>query len=204
VSPKSTPQEYFEVAYEPYKGGCSVTHLNDRELAWPLKTGKSVATAWPKDMTFSMNPERSKDVALTDYIPNLEGFLLASPRLTTFLREQALPGVEFLPVTILDHKKRVASKEHTIVNCYHVVDCVDQKSSDFKWDGLENPSMVVKRMALRADALGENDKLIRPKFVPGKVLYRADLREALNAQKFTGLAFTRKLFGDFKVYRQPR
>jgi len=204
VSPKSAPLDYFEVAYEAYKGGCSVTHLSNRELAWPLKTGNSVAATWPNDMKFGMNPERPKDVALTDYIPNLEGLLLASPRLTAFLTEQRFPEVEFLPVAILDHKKRVVAKDYTIVNCYHVVDCVDQKTSDFKWDGLENPSMVVKKMALKADALADNDNLICPKFVPGKVLYRADLRDSLNTQNFTGLAFTRKLFGDFKVYRRPR
>ena len=204
MSDNNTSEPYFEAAYENYKGGCSVTYLNNRELSRQMKIGTSVADVWPTDMTFSMNPERPRDVALIDYIYNLEGFLLASPRLATFLRDQALPEVEFLPVAILDHKGRAASKEYAIVNCHRVIDCVDQRSSDFKWDGLQDPSMVVKRMALSADALGENDRLIRPRFVPGVVLYRADLREALNTQKFTGLAFTRKLFGDFTVYRRPR
>jgi hypothetical protein len=201
VIPKTTAPEYFEVVYKTYKGGCFATYLSNRELAWPLKTGKSVAAAWPADMTFSMDPEQPKNVTLIDYIDNLEGFLLASPRLTTFLRDQRLMEVEFLPVIILDHKKRVASKDYTIVNCYHVVDCVDQNGSDFKWDGLENPSMVVERMALIPEALAEDDRLIRPKFVPGKVLFRADLREALKDQQFTGLGFSRELFGDFNVYR---
>jgi hypothetical protein len=199
VSDDKTPQ-YFEAAYEHQKGGCSVTHLSNREFAWPLKTGKRLADTWPADMTFSMNPERPKDKALIDYISNLEGLLLASPKLVTFLRGQSLPDLEFLPVTILDHKQRVASKDYAIVNSHRVIDCVDQQASDFQWDGLQDRSMVVKRLALKADALGENDRLIRPKFVPGKVLYRADLREALKAQQFTGLGFSRELFGDFNVY----
>jgi hypothetical protein len=155
-------------------------------------------------MSFSMNPERPKDVTLTDYIQNQEGVLLAGPRLVSFLRSQALPDVEFLPVSILDHKGRVASTEYAIVHCCRVIDCVDQEKSDFKWNGLEKPSMSVSRMVLKSDTLGENDRLIRPKFVPGKVLYRADLREALHEQRFTGLAFSRALFGDTTVYRGLR
>src|SRR5262245_39086187 len=169
-----------------------------------MKTGQSVAVTWPKDMKFAMNPERPKDVALTDYMPNSEGFVLASPRLATFLRDQKFPDVEFLPVTILDHKKRVASKDYTIFHSYHVVDCVDQKASDFKWDGLENPSMVVKKLVLKQDVLGEGERIVRPKFTTNKVLYRSDLREALDKEKFTGLGFSRELFGDFKVYRPGR
>jgi hypothetical protein len=165
-----------------------------------LKVGNPLADEWPADMTFSMDPERPKDVTLTDYIQNLEGVLLAAPRLVTFLRDQALPDLEFLQVSILDHKGRVASPEYAIVHCCRVIDCVDQEKSEFQWSGLEKPTMTVSRMVVKSEALGENDRLIRPKYVVGKVLYRADLREVLNEQRFTGLAFSRELFGDMTVY----
>lgn len=200
MSDDSTPQKYFEAAYDAVKGGCSFTYLSNRELAWPLKIGKRLQDVWPEDMTFSMNPERPKDKALTDYIPNLEGLLVASPKLIAFLRGQSLPDLEFLPITILDHKGRVAAKDYAVVSCCRVVDCVDQQASDFRWDGLQEPSMVMKKLAVKADSLGDDDRLIRPKFVPGRVLYRADLREALKAQQFSGLGFSRELFGDFTVY----
>lgn len=96
----------------------------------------------------------------------------------------------------------MASKDYAIVNCHHVVDCVNQERSTFKWDGLDDPSMVVKRIELRADALGADDRLVRPKFVPGKAFYRADFRNTLLAQRFTGLGFSREVFGDFDVYEQ--
>jgi hypothetical protein len=204
VSDNRTPQDYFTVSYEHRQGSCWVKFLNNRQFTWPLKAGDSLADRWPSDMTFSMDPERPKDVTLTDYVQNLEGVLLASPRLATFLRDQGLPDLEFLPVSILDHKGRVASPDYAIVQCCRVIDCVDQDKSAFEWDGLEKPTMTVSRMVLASEALGENDRLIRPKFVPGEVFYRADLREALNQQRFTGLAFSRELFGDMTVYRGLR
>jgi len=199
-----TPADYFTVSYEHRKGSCWVKFLNNRQFTWALNVGNPLADQWPADMTFSMDPERPKDVTLTDYVQNLEGVLVASPRLATFLRDQGLPQLEFLPVSILDHKGRVASAEYAIVHCCRVIDCVDQENSEFEWDGLEKPTMTVSRMVLRSDALDENDRLIRPKFVPGEALYRADLREALNGQRFTGLAFSRELFGDMAVYRGLR
>ncbi|MGC4085933.1 MAG: hypothetical protein QM736_28350 [Vicinamibacterales bacterium] len=195
---------YFDTATEAVRGGCSVTYLSDRQFVWELATGVPLANVWPADMTFSMNPERPKDVSLIDAIDNLEGRLLASPRLVAALQEHALTDVEYLPVTVLDHKGRVASKDYRIVHCCRVVDCVDQQRSTFKWDGLERPSMVVSTLVLNPQALTDDMRLIRPQFVPGKMLFRADLMQALNAQKFTGLAFTREIFGDFKVYRKPR
>lgn len=204
MTEQSAAPIYFETATEAVRGGCSATYLSDRTFVWGLATGIPLAGVWPDDMTVSMNPERPKDVALLDSIDNLEGRLLASPRLAGFLKEQALPDVEYLPVAVLDHKGRVASSDFCIVHCCRVVDCVDQQASDFTWDGLERPSMVVSTMVLDPKALTDDMRLIRPKYVPGKVLFRADLMQALNQQKFTGLGFTREVFGDFKVYRKPR
>lgn len=204
MSEPSVEPIFFEPTTESVRGACAMLYFSDRQFVWSLATGESVAASWPADITLSMNPERPKDVALTDSIDNLEGRLVASPRLVAFLQEQQLPDIEYLPVTLLDHKGRVASSDYKVVHCCRVVDCVDQAKSTFTWDGLENPSMVVSTLALDPRALTEDMRLIRPKFVPGKVLFRADLMQAINQQKFTGLAFTRQLFGDFKVYRKPR
>jgi uncharacterized protein DUF1629 len=194
VSKKDIPQAYFEMGYQHRKGACSLTFLSNQEFTASLMIGSRLAKAWPKDMTFSMNPERPKDVALFDYVHNLEGVLLASPKLVTFFRDQKVPDVEFLPVTILDHKGRVASKEYAILNCCRVIDCVDQKKSEFEWDGLQEPSMVVEKVVLDGRALGEDDRLIRPKFVPGKIFYREDLMQAIDDEGFAGVAFTNDLF----------
>jgi hypothetical protein len=197
-------QKYFEIAYEDVKGACAVEHLSERESVWDLSIGQSQAAAWPKKVSFRMSADHPKDVALIDYISNRESSLLVSPRFRDFFQEQQLPELEFLPVAILDHKGRVASDQYSIVNCLRIVDCVDQQNSAFRWDGLDPPSMVARKVALNPESLGEDDRMIRPKFVPGKILLSEDLVQAINAGNFSGVAFTRKLFGDNQVYRRPR
>ena len=197
---KNTDQKYFEMSYVHRKGGAAVEFMSNQEHCWDISIGRKLAKVWPTDMSFRMDPERPKDVTLLDSISNLEKVLLASPKLREFLRAQSLPEAEFLPVTILDHKGRVASKDYSIVNCLRVVDCVDQQRSVFRWDGLDEPSMIVSVMALSAATLGDADTMIRPKFVPGRVLYREDLMRAILQQRFSGVAFSREVFGDPEVY----
>ena len=165
-----------------------------------MSIGKKLADVWPDDMSVRMDPEKPKDVKLLDYISNYEKVVLVSPKLRDFLRAQELRDVEYLPVAILDHKKRIASRDYSIVNSVRVIDAVNQEKSDFRWDGLENPSMVVTKIVLNDESLGDEDKLIRLRFVPGKILFREDLMRAIEAATFSGVAFTRRAFGDFEVY----
>ena len=181
--------------------GCVLRDLHQRtEVLLAGLNRPAVADEWPADMSFRMNPENPTNVALVDSVSNHESMLLASPRLRDFLRDQALPDLEFLKVAILDHKGRVAADDYSVINCCRVVDCVDQKNSQFEWDGLDNPSMEMERMALDPAALGEDDRMIRPRYVPGLVLYRMDLVEAIRAAKFTGVGFRRTVFGDDEKY----
>jgi Immunity protein family (Imm11) len=191
---------YCQMSYRPVKGACSVTFISNQQFCWAISVGDRVAAEWPADVVFQMNPENTTNVALVDYISNQEGMLLASPRLRDFFRDQALPDLEFLKVAILDHKGRVAADDYSVVNCCRVVDCVDQKSSQFEWDGLDNPSMEMERMVINPAAVTADDRMIRPRYVPALVLYRMDLVEAIRGGKFTGVGFRRTVFGDDEKY----
>ena len=62
-------QKYFEISYEDVKGACAVEFLSNREWAWDVSIGQSVAKAWPTDMSFQMSPEYPKHFA-GDHISN--------------------------------------------------------------------------------------------------------------------------------------
>jgi hypothetical protein len=192
------------MSYAHQNGGASVEYMSDQEHVWDLSIGKKLAKVWPDDVSFKMSPKHPKDVTLLDHISNLENVLLISPKFRDVLRSQGLKELEFLPVKILDHKGRVASKEYSILNCLRVVDCVDQKKSDFSWDELDEPSMDIDKMVLNPNALGEDDRIIRAKYVPAQMFFREDLTQSILGQGFSGVAFSREIFGDSTVYRRPK
>jgi len=79
---------------------------------------------------------------------------------------------------------------------------VDQARSEFEWDGLADPSMTVSELVLNENALGDNDRTIRLRFVPAKILFREDLMQGILGEAFSGFAFIREVFGDYDVYGQ--
>ena len=48
--------------------------------------------------------------------------------------ESGVGNVEYLPVQILNHKKKVASKDYFLMNPLSVVDCIDVEASEVEWD----------------------------------------------------------------------
>jgi hypothetical protein len=135
-----------------------------------------------------------------DYIYNAESALIASPRLQDFFRAQVLTDLEFLKIAILDHKGRIATRDYAVVHCCRVIDCVDQTKSRFEWDGLDDPSMTMSKMVIDQKAVGPDDSMIRPRYVPGLTIYREDLVDAIKAGGFSGVGFSREIFGDIELY----
>lgn len=190
---------YCEVIEREVNGAASVTHANSsyRALAWEISVGERVADRWPDDVSFKMDPAYPKDVKLVDSIINSEHVVLASPRFQEFFRDQKLPDLEFLKVTILDHKGRVAADDYAIVQCCRVVDCVDQDKSKFRWDGLDIPSMLARKLVFDQSKLSDEDRFFRARYVPALSFMREDLVEAIRAANFAGPAFKREIFGDY-------
>ena len=126
---EKTGSKYYEMSYVHQKGAAAVEYMSNQEHCWDLSIGKKLAKVWPDDMSFKMSKEHPKDVALIDNVSNPENVLLISPKVHDYLQSQGMRDIEFLPVRILDHKGRVASKDYKILNCVRVVDCVDQKKA---------------------------------------------------------------------------
>ena len=87
------------------------------------------------------------------------------------------------------------------------MDHVEKLSLDFA----KLKTMGFKHLKVRADiltkgmsnaqaAVGAEDRMIRPRYVPGIILYRMDLVQAINEAKFSGVGFRRSLFGDDEKY----
>src|SRR5262249_52340497 len=124
----------------------------------------------------------------TDTLLNSHRLVIASARLKRFLESQGLSRVEYLPVTILNHKGRPASRDYFIVHPVDLDACVDVKKSEVEWSAME-PSSIdsVTRLAIDETALDRTVALFRPKPFYDVVLVRRPLAEAIDAQGFSGI-----------------
>ncbi len=107
--------------------------------------------------------------------------------LSECLKAADVPEVEYLPVTLIDHKGKVAAKDYCIINPTRIVDAIDQNASQFKWNALDAEDMIVSRLVLDRERLGSSDRIFPGlKYDPHAILVRQDLAESIDNGDFVG------------------
>lgn len=172
------------------EGFCVITKLRGFKDVWLLRKGDSLSDKWPDDVTFTMSPEYPKDIKLSDNL--FEGsYRVVSGRVKEVLTP--LVGnsiVEFLPVSILNHKGRIASKDYFIMNPLDKIDCIDLESSGVDWNAID-PSKIssCEKLVINEDTVPDETVMFRPKFWLNTILLRRELAAGLSAAGLTGLLF---------------
>ena len=155
-----------------------------------LTRGVALARRFPSNATFRMNPKYPRDKKLADAIHSASGVgvPVVSAKLRQAIEAFTPPDVEFLPVTILDHKGGVASDKYFICNPTRVVDCIDQQASRIAWNPID-PTLIADVVGLVLDParLDPDAGVFRPRFLPTRVLLRGDVAAALRSGGFSGL-----------------
>ena len=141
-----------------------------------LTEGVTLMKQWPENIVCKMSARYPKDIQLSD---NLYGgtYAFISRRLKE--KVAALGGasqIEYLPVTILNHKGRVASKEYFILNPVGSVECIDIKKSGVEWNAIDKEDISdVEKLVLRRGSVPANVNVFRPKHLAATILVRRSL-----------------------------
>lgn len=155
-----------------------------------LNAGMSVQAKFPSDLTYRMSDRFPDDYLLSDTF-NVAGQILASPRLRAHLLD-ALPGhkIEYLPVTILNHKDRVAADDYSLLHSLDVIDCIDVAASKVKWNPLNKKVITsCKALVINESAIPADIRLFRPLHWGMRTMASSSLAAELDAAGFTGLRF---------------
>lgn len=174
-----------------YKEGCCVIKEPvGVEKRYQLDEGISRADGWPADIVCKMNPEYPHDIQLANNLYGT-GLAIVSKHIKEFLLiEEQINNAEFLPVTILNHKDRMASREFFIMNPLDVIDCIDIEESVVKWNAID-PTLIrsCEQLVLDEDRIPSDCKIFRPKFLLLRIIIRSELVEKLVSAGYTGLHF---------------
>lgn len=162
------------------------------EKAFRLQNGTHLQDVFPGDVGYHMHPDFPNDIALMDNMLNLDKVIVASPRLAAAVKQRKPAKVEYLPLAIIDHKGRAASKDYAIVHPVEPVDAIDREKSVFK-EGVILPGSIesFERLVLDESRIPEDRQLFKLKGFREITLVRRDLADALDAKKFTGLTWQR-------------
>lgn len=176
--------------YKSVTGGCALKDLKGLERAFRLNNGSSLQQDFPPDVALHMDPDYPDDLLVTDNVLNADQVIVASARLRECVQAHAPAEVEYLPVTLMDHKGRAASKEHCILHPIKPVDAIDKDQSVFE-TGLIDPDDIesFEKLVLDETRIPADRSLFRLQGFWGLTLVRRDLADALEREGFSGLAW---------------
>ena len=159
---------------------------NTREL----NLGVPIAATFPTDVSYRMSDRFPDDLLLSDNF-RIAGQVLVSTPLRAHL-EASLPDhrLEFLPVTIINHKGRVASDSYFILHPLDLVDCIDVKKSKVAWNPLNKAEvMSAKGLVINEAAVPASLQMFRPKHWGAYIMVRPSFADAVGGAGFSGLRF---------------
>lgn len=169
---------------------CVLNPLEGVEDAYQLNYGISREHTFPEVALLRMNPEFKKAIKLSDALDNDNFLVVASKRLKEFFERENVPDVEYLRVTILNHKNQVASDEYFIVHQVGTQNCIDLEQSVIKWNLINSDQISsVKKLVIDESKINPNTKLFRAKHLPSTIFIRKDLAQKIEEVEFTGILF---------------
>jgi hypothetical protein len=164
--------------------------LKGVDLDVELRMGVPFGESFPPDAVFTVDSDFPNNIRLADTFDNSKGLVIVSEKLKDFLASWNATEVEFLGVTILDHKSRPAAK-YFIVHPIHPVDALNPNESGARFSR-RNAEWIdrVAKLVLDEDKIDKSRQLFKLKYFYDCVLVRRDLADAISKQGFTGVKWT--------------
>ncbi len=170
------------------KNYCVLEDLDNVDDDFELKKGIPRQHDFPDNAVYNMDPEYPRNVVLADNLFNINRMIVASGVLKRFVEERSPANMEYLPVTIMNHKGRVASRDYFILHPVHPQDGLDADASGAVWsDFIDDEIDEVERLVIDASKIPREIQLLRLKYYPDPILVRRNLAEAISNEGFTGI-----------------
>ncbi len=100
------------------------------------------------------------------------------------------PGeIQVLPLTVLNHKNRIHSRDYVFLNPLHRIECVNIKLSKVLRHPRKAKILKIKKIVLDRNKLDEASDLFRPLESHSRYIYSERLVDAINARGFTNFEF---------------
>lgn len=167
---------------------CSLDTLKGFEDDWQLTAGVPLAAKFPSSAQFRFDPEQKAGLSLTDNLYNADRLIVASARLCALLQKAAVPHVEYLPVPILDHKKRRLSEPYWIVHLLEPVDCLVTEACEPRWSRIDKSEIArLKHLVIDEARIEPGRLLFRPSHYSAGILVHRSLAQQIDDARLTGV-----------------
>jgi hypothetical protein len=160
-----------------------------RKFLWKLAKGVQAGGPFGPDLSVQMDKSHP-GLNVPDLVNNTLGVEIVSSRLKELLEKESGAKTEWVPLRILNHKRRVASKDHFIANVLELQDCVDMERTVSKPSKLWPDQIgALYKLYLDPARIDPNLKLFRLAKRPVTMIIRDDLRALIEGAGITGTRY---------------
>jgi hypothetical protein len=179
--------EYGVWTYQPVGNVCMLDTIENVPRRLDLKRGVPFKDKFPASAQYPMSKDHKKETGLNDDLPNTDFIKVCSARVVEFLKKKQLKNVEYLPVSIMNHKGKVASKDYFIVHPIIPQDALDLEASQASFNDI-NPEEIdsVEGLVLKNRGLDPELRIFRLKKFFNPVLIDKKLAEEMKGAGFVG------------------
>jgi hypothetical protein len=170
------------------KNTCVLDELVGFDEDFELTAGTPLAANFPKGVHFTLHPDYPHNLVLIDTLNNIHRVIVGSKRLREFFEARGTKLLEFLPVGIMGHKKKLLSRDYAIVHPVSPVDCLKVEECGARFSNLvESRISALKRLVLDESRIEPQREIFRINSFFDVVMVRRDLAEAIDKEQFTGI-----------------
>jgi hypothetical protein len=161
---------------------------------WRLLEGEPMGSLFPVDAKVFMD-KAHPGMRLRSVVGNRHVYFIGSLALKNIIEQHCKSGIEFLPLSVYDHRKRLASRDYFVIHPLGTYDCLDEKASKLKVD---SDGEVVSKGELILDRGKVTDapELFRIAKCPAEIVLGERLINAITAADLTNVTVTPMRFSD--------
>ena len=172
--------------------------LNDRSLcilddppegvtikSFYMQKGKKIGLEYPNNAVCYMREERT-GIRLSSLIGSIKSYLILSSEVVDIIKDICTNEIEFLPFDLINHKKRIASKDYFIVNPIGSYDCLNIDASEIEFTSNGKP-MDSEKYVIDPKKLANAPHLFRIKEFPFIYVIDSVLATKFQENKFTNI-----------------
>lgn len=152
--------------------------------------GVSLKDWFPSPAVLPMSPDFPQARKLYDVQANTDGIVIVSKALKATFDEAGCDHVEYLPISIHNHRGKLASADYFVANILQPVDAMDRERSVYD----DNPLiptrvMAVEKLVLLEERIPPHLHLFRLTNVPLYPLVSETLKQTIEKKKLRGMLF---------------
>ncbi|MFP2930627.1 imm11 family protein [Pyxidicoccus sp. 3LG] len=155
-----------------------------------MTEGISLADSFPAEGTIRFSDNFPDHRKVCDFMTCTLGVLIVSEKVKRVIEGQGVDNCEFFSLKMLDHKGKVASKEHYVCNVLGSEDAMDMERSEVVMDSiLPTEVAFIHKLILKREAISPKARIFRIQNKLAELLLHDSLYQALQKEGVTGMRF---------------